>query len=875
MEDPGRALTVTRVQATAFQARAGGKKSNALNHLVKLTATTGDGKQVIGLGEGQLRTAATGDRSEASWGFLEDCLRRLHGSEISAADSTTAADAVRRQMSEFHTLAEEYRTDGRIDLAVPFRGTLLGLEVALLDLTARALEVPLAELLGTHRSSIAGHPTGAPAQESTKALRERLREQDTAFPVTHLSGLGTVQENIDLLTTAAETNRSDKVGAGNQPLWINLQGALGTRDATEFVKTVARLSKAGTLPREIYIEQPVAIRDRYYLPLLQRTADKAAGILPRAGSDIRIVSDQGAWNVSTAGRRARLVARFGWFGGLRPPRAAHIKPAQAGGLAAGVEMSERVHKASPQARIYLGAFGAATEVTAATLRHLAMAMPHVDAVVDATLASEPTIEAPTGPGLGVSVPYSDLVGDALNTFSIPEPTVATHEGKPPNIYPEVTYLQPLGSNGTKGHLLEREALMLGLSTVRYNKGAFVAGDGTREPLSFKWSRSPLSSAVSLALCTHKEATRLRLRRAGVPVPKGNTFAEGDFDGAREFVRRIGYPVVVKPAMGVRGIGVVADIRDDEALEQAFHQLSASTLGNSDFIVEQHVPGRDYRIVVIGDEVIGAILREPGSVTGDGESTVAELMIAKNVARRGNPHLWGRPVKYDDTARFLLDRAGMSLHSVPEKDQKVLLSGSCSLSQGGDSIDVLGEIHPSIKEACVRAVKAVPGLAFCGVDFLLEDHTKPLEEQQAGICELNAHAAIGNCEYPLYGEGREVARTLINECVSRHNLATTQRQDSLALQMLVRGRVTNVGYRAWLQRHARQFGLTGWVRNVHERMVEIVVEGDSEPVTALAALAVLGPRAAVPTDVTTTHIEPPHLEGFESVSEAPKEITHVR
>lgn len=879
MDDPVRVLAVTRVQAIAYQAPALGKRKNVLNHLVRLSATTGDGVQICGIGEGQLRTAATGDRNEASWDFLVACLQQLYAREIVAADPASATTVLHELMREFWELAEEYRTQERIDFQVPFRGTLLGLEVALLDLLARAFGLSVADLLVRGDDSRSAESTGIPVPQRDRPVESRLRSQTADVPASPLAGLGTVEDNLQLLTSAAALNRSEEVGQPTKPLWIDLNAAFDRKQATRFIKAVAGAATDGTLPREIYIEQPLPIRQRYYLPLLQWRADRAAGLLSRRGPAIRIVSDQAAWNTETAGRRARLVTRLGRWIGLPPARAAHLQPVQIGGIMATVRMARRLRKSHARPRIFLGAGKGVTSVTTATIHNLAAALPELDAVTDHASSDEYTGEsssvAPTGPGLGVDIPYAEFAGDAQNTFSIPQPVVATHEGAVPNVYPEVSYLQPLGSNGTKGHLLEREALMLGMDTVRYNKGAFVASDRHHEPLSFKWSRSPLSSAVSLALCTHKEATRMRLRRAGVPVPKGNTFVWGDFDAAREFVRRIGYPVVVKPAMGVRGIGVVADIRDDEALEQAFRHLTESTLGGTDFIVEQHVPGRDYRIVVVGEEVIGAILREPGSVTGDGQSTVAELIIAKNVARRGNPHLWGRPIKYDSTARFLLERAGITLTSVPEKDQQVLLSSTCSLSQGGDSIDVLDEMHPSVRDACIAAVRAVPGLGFCGVDFLLEDHTKPLDEQHAGICELNAHAAIGNCEYPLYGQGREVARTVINECAAQFDLHTTERQERLALRMIVRGRVTGVGYRAWIQRHVQQYGLSGWVRNVQERMVEIVISGDAEPATALAALAVLGPRAAIPTDVTTTHIEPPEVSGFEIVEAAPKELTYVR
>src|SRR5699024_9891518 len=148
----------------------------------------------------------------------------------------------------------------------------------------------------------------------------------------------------------------------------------------------------------------------------------------------------------------------------------------------------------------------------------------------------------------------------------PKPPLPSYEGRPVAVYNDVDHLHPLGPSGSKGHLLERQALALGLSTTRYSKGAFRAGDDEQAPLIFKWSRTPLSSAVSLALSTHKEATRMQLQRAGVPVPQGRTFANGDFSTAKQFADRIGYPVVVKPAMGVRGIGVVAGIQNETELD---------------------------------------------------------------------------------------------------------------------------------------------------------------------------------------------------------------------------------------------------------------------------------------------------------------------
>lgn len=459
--------------------------------------------------------------------------------------------------------------------------------------------------------------------------------------------------------------------------------------------------------------------------------------------------------------------------------------------------------------------------------------------------------------------YTHILHSRPGYVSFPPTPPLSYGGRPANTYDEVAYLAPLGADGAKGSVLEREALMWGLATTRFSKGAFMANDGTHPPLCFRWTRSPLSSAVSLGLCTHKEATRLRLQQHGVPVPEGRTFANVDWVSAEEYADRIGYPVVVKPAMGVRGIGVVADIGGPDELRRAFRRFGASRFGDGEFIVEKHIPGRDYRIVVIDDRVIAAVLREPASVEGDGEHTVGQLIVNKNAVRGRNPHLLSRLIKYGDAARHRLDRAGLTLASVPAPGQRVLLSDSCSLSQGGDSIDVRDELHPSIKDACVRAVRAIPGMWYCGVDFLLEDHTRPLAEQQAGVCELNAHAAISNCQYPLYGTPRNVAGAFFEHCVKRLDLVTNDKPaERLALRLTIRGHVTRTGYRAWMKRRAEDFGVGGWVRNVDARTVEAVVIGDAVPASALVAAAIRGSRRASPISVTAEHIEPLPLETFE-------------
>ena len=965
-------VRITEARAYSYRApRANSAQSRPINYVVLLRGQGEGGADVNGIGESQPRSWKTGDDAGDSWVFLRAVLETLQGAQLRTASPEDSLASVGRLLAEISALAPAHATDE--GAPNPFRGTLLGIEVALLDLVAKSHGLPLVDLLGRQRDKAPLAPPMVSPRAKFPALRKKLARQGGAYQFARLNPASGVDSTIDFMELVATINRRRRINQPAKPLWVDFNGAYTFEEAHTLVAEVVRTAAANQLPSTILLEQPVGANSGELLPRLQDEIDTAVAETGRADLDIRVVADESVWDAESV----RALQEIGSV------RAINIRPAQAGGLLASLEMVEQVLQRDPDALIFVSRMLGASRITASALRHLALAMPKVDgamvaSVVEGTLnmseyvktpeelaeedrlaeeeafqekvqdsdsnfnspvelihsvsddepdsddGDEDEVEPTHGdqreesegsgtsgtrhedygwddekgedeaeepdeqdrlrgfrvkdvPGIGVRLLFSGLISDARASLIFPVPPAHTFEGQSVTTYDDVDDLHPLGPNGSKGHLLEREALALGLNTVRYSKGAFIATDGEHEAISFKWSRNPVSSAASLSLCTHKEATRMQLQRHGVPVPQGRTFASGEFAIAKQFVDRIGYPVVVKPAMGVRGIGVVAGIQDEEQLDAAFEIMGSSKLGKQDFIVEKHVMGRDYRILVVGDEVVAAILREPASVVGDGRSTIAELLINKNIARRRNPHLWARPAKYDAAAHHELRKAGRTLESILPEGEQQLLANTCSLSQGGDSIDVLDQMHPTIKEACVKAVNAMPDLEYCGVDFLLEDHSKPLDEQDAGICELNAHAAIGNCEYPMFGTPRKVAAKLMRTCVDSYGFnVPDQPSEELSLHLTIRGRVTRVGFRKWLQRRAQTSGVQGWVKNVDSKTVEAVIVGPTAPATAVAAATVLGPKRALPTSYTAVHIDPPeYVAGFQVIEDAPGEVTEVQ
>jgi acylphosphatase len=63
------------------------------------------------------------------------------------------------------------------------------------------------------------------------------------------------------------------------------------------------------------------------------------------------------------------------------------------------------------------------------------------------------------------------------------------------------------------------------------------------------------------------------------------------------------------------------------------------------------------------------------------------------------------------------------------------------------------------------------------------------------------------------------------------------------RIFVSGRVQGVGYRDWVVRTAQRTGLTGWVRNLRDGRVEILVSGDEAALNALIEGSREGPPLA--------------------------------
>lgn len=76
-----------------------------------------------------------------------------------------------------------------------------------------------------------------------------------------------------------------------------------------------------------------------------------------------------------------------------------------------------------------------------------------------------------------------------------------------------------------------------------------------------------------------------------------------------------------------------------------------------------------------------------------------------------------------------------------------------------------------------------------------------------------------------------------------NMAEEKMNNKITMHLIITGRVQGVGYRSWAKHNAVKRELSGWVRNLKNGSVEMVISGAPANVNAMIEASWLGPLAA--------------------------------
>ncbi len=272
---------------------------------------------------------------------------------------------------------------------------------------------------------------------------------------------------------------------------------------------------------------------------------------------------------------------------------------------------------------------------------------------------------------------------------------------------------------------------------------------------FRYNTLDLNPVGASDVAKDKDYAAFFMRKLGYPAVVGKTFFRADWakalrskrgiDAAYRYAVQLGLPVIVKPNSGSQG-GGVALVHNKREFYAAMRRIFK---GDKVAIVQKKVSGKDYRIVVLDNEIISAYERIALNVTGDGRSTIAQLLKKKARGFVASSRDTQLDLK-DPRIKNKLRNQELSMRSVLTSGRQVSLLDNANLSTGGDAVDVTGIVHPEFKRIAIRLTREM-GLRICGVDLMIEGS---ISEKPRKYYVLEINAAPGLDHYVKGGKAQE-------------------------------------------------------------------------------------------------------------------------
>lgn len=307
-----------------------------------------------------------------------------------------------------------------------------------------------------------------------------------------------------------------------------------------------------------------------------------------------------------------------------------------------------------------------------------------------------------------------------------------------------------------GSIVE-EAVARDIPWIRLGTNSLVQlGYGVNQ-MRFQATITCKTSSIAVDIACNKEETKRMLDNASIPVASGSICV--DEEDLAACVKKIGYPIVLKPLDGNHGKGASINVTN---WEDAVAGLGYAQKYSRRVIVEKFITGFDFRVLIIDNKLVAAAKRVPAHVVGNGKDSIQQLIDTTNQdPRRGYGHENVlTEIDVDRDTLDLLEKLNYTTESVPKNGEIVYLKSTANLSTGGTSVDVTDMMHPENVFLCER-ISRVIGLDICGVDIMAENLTQPLKENGGCILEVNAAPGFRMHLAPSEGLPRNVASPVID------------------------------------------------------------------------------------------------------------------
>jgi cyanophycin synthetase len=302
-----------------------------------------------------------------------------------------------------------------------------------------------------------------------------------------------------------------------------------------------------------------------------------------------------------------------------------------------------------------------------------------------------------------------------------------------------------------------EARKRGIPSTSFGPGSrLILGQGANQK-KIQATIAGSTSSIGVEIAGNKDETKRLLKKYGIPAPDG--IAVKDTNALEDAIAELGFPLVIKPLDGNHGKGATINIKN---IKQAREAFSIAKKISNKVIVERYITGFDFRFLVVNYKLVAVAKRTPASVTGDGVSTIRQLIERENCnPSRGEGHdKVLTKIKVDNSTDELLASQGLSLSSVAKRDEVVYLKATANLSTGGTSTDVTDSVHPYNIFIAERIARLV-GLDICGIDVIAPEVNSPIDKNGGAVLEVNAAPGLRMHLAPAEGTPRNVAEPILD------------------------------------------------------------------------------------------------------------------
>lgn len=377
-------------------------------------------------------------------------------------------------------------------------------------------------------------------------------------------------------------------------------------------------------------------------------------------------------------------------------------------------------------------------------------------------------------------------------------TNALAKGEKYNLNEDITRLHDIREDeyfGPSTYSIVSEAKSRGIPYIRLNRHSLIQlGYGVNQK-RIQATMTSGTACFAVEIAGDKKATKDILDEAGIPVPKGRTISTAE--ELKKAIDWLGFPVVTKPLDGNHGKGATINITN---LKDALKGFQEARKYSQWVMVEQYIQGFDFRLLVINGKFVAAAKRTPAMVTGDGTSTIKQLIERENKdSRRGIGHEKALTrINLDKHTQNLLKQLNLTTMSVLPAGEVLYLKSTANISTGGTATDVTDLVDP-YNVLMAERIAGLIGLDICGIDVMTTDIAIPLNEARGAVLEVNAAPGFRMHISPTYGLPRNVAEPVMDMLFPRHAparipiIAVTGTNGKTTTTRLIAHIVKHIGY----------------------------------------------------------------------------------